>query len=121
MWSDLSYPITEEMSDYSTYFSPNPWQIEQRNDTTQLYIRVSTGDVGWSHQLILIDKGVNQLPEFVSGHGEDIPDVASEWKIYPLEKGIIKIEKWDISDRIIGRVFGPPWTFNEYCFNINMQ
>lgn len=121
-WSDLNYPITEDMSRQTC----NPgvykeWQVQFFEDTIKLNTRFFMEEIGSSYSLTLIDRGPDQLPQFVEGVGIYLTDVVGEDIEYPLERSILKIEHWDTADRIVGRLFGIPWTKSEYCFNISFD
>ena len=121
-WSDLNYHITEDMSRQT--WNPRvhkEWQVQFLEDTIKLNTRFFMEEIGSSYSLTLIDRGPYQLPQFVEGIGIYLMDVVGEDIEYPLERAILKIEHWDTTDRIVGRLFGIPWTHSEYCFNIRFN
>ena len=113
-WSDLNYQITKEMSSTTwTPENPKTWTVEKIADTIKVFGEHHPGDYSTYHRLTLLDKGEGNLPEIISActvYEPDYPDST----IYLLERGILKIQDWDIDGIICGRLFSDPWKFNNY-------
>lgn len=115
-WSNLNYIITAEMST----LSPIPgifksWSVDSLQDTIRITGQYFPGDFSVTQRLNLLNRGANHLPEFLSGYAIYYPDYPDS-TIFPLDKGLIKIQDWDLDNRISGRVLSTPWNYNEYIF-----
>ncbi|HCL00403.1 MAG TPA: hypothetical protein DHW42_09920 [Candidatus Marinimicrobia bacterium] len=120
-WSDLNYQITKEMSSITwTPENPKTWTVEKIADTIKVFGEHHPGDYSTYHRLTLLDKGSGNIPEIISActvYKPDYPDST----IYLLERGILKIQDWDIDGIICGRLFSDPWKFNNYSFWHNFK
>lgn len=120
-WSDLNYQITKEMS-FTTWTPENPkiWTVEKVADTIKVFGEHHPGDYSTYHRLTLLDKGRGNLPAIISAYSLFKPDYPDS-TIYLLERGILKIQDWDIDGIICGRLFSYPWKFNNYSFGYDFK
>jgi len=115
-WSNLNYKIDKKASIFTIMpvISEFIWSVENIQDTIKISAGYYPGDFCIYYHLHLLDKGVNQLPQFLSGYALEETDYGAE-RIFDLDKGIIKIQDWHVDSLISGRVFSTPWN-NNYSF-----
>lgn len=116
-WSDLNYLIDEKISTYTIgpVSKELKWSVGIIQDTVKITTEYYPGEYVLYYHMELLNKGVNQLPQFILGYGLMDTDYG-EKIIYKLKKGIIKIQDWNVDSLISGRVLSTPWKNDNYIF-----
>lgn len=113
VWSDLNYRIDEYISTFKHIeWFQFIWTVNIEEDTIKVSGKLQAGEYWGDFILNLQDKGANLLPEFLDGYVQIFTDFGGNFH-YPLHRGIIKIQDWNVDSLISGRVLSYD---NDYCF-----